>query len=118
MNSKDDQAGSHCSFRDRDEPLTRQPLSADEISVLECMALMEEEDRASFITRCSVSKRATDTDKLDRRHFNDPHRTVRAIGAEAARKGLRVFDCPYSHPAMRASWLKGFAQEQQQQLDF
>ncbi|PBZ06068.1 hypothetical protein CJT41_26925 [Pseudomonas aeruginosa] len=49
MNSKDDQAGSHCSFRDRDEPLTRQPLSADEISVLECMALMEEEDRASFI---------------------------------------------------------------------
>ncbi|EMX2053692.1 CrpP family protein [Pseudomonas aeruginosa] len=38
--------------------------------------------------------------------------------AEAARKGLRVFDCPYSHPAMRASWLKGFAQEQQQQLDF
>ncbi|MGZ8023124.1 CrpP family ICE-associated protein, partial [Pseudomonas aeruginosa] len=31
---------------------------------------------------------------------------------------LRVFDCPYSHPAMRASWLKGFAQEQQQQLDF
>ncbi len=49
MNSKDDQAGSHCSFRDRDESLTRQPLSADEISVLECMALMEEEDRASFI---------------------------------------------------------------------
>ncbi|EML4274964.1 CrpP family protein, partial [Pseudomonas aeruginosa] len=48
---------------------------------------------------------------MDRRHFNDPHRTVRAIGAEAARKGLRVFDCPYSHPAMRASWLKGFAQE-------
>ncbi|MEW3629956.1 hypothetical protein QOZ09_32555, partial [Pseudomonas aeruginosa] len=43
------QAGSHCSFRDRDEPLTRQLLSADEISVLECMALMEEEDRASFI---------------------------------------------------------------------
>ncbi|HCE6609055.1 TPA: CrpP family protein [Pseudomonas aeruginosa] len=55
---------------------------------------------------------------MDRRHFNDPHRTARAIGAEAARKGLRVFDCPYSHPAMRASWLKGFAQEQQQQLDF
>ncbi|MGG2564508.1 hypothetical protein ACQYYA_29970 [Pseudomonas aeruginosa] len=49
MNSKDDQAGSHCSFRDRDEPLARQPLSADEISVLECMALMEEEDRAAFI---------------------------------------------------------------------
>ncbi|MGV5206022.1 ICE-associated protein CrpP, partial [Pseudomonas aeruginosa] len=25
-----------------------------------------------------MSKKATDTDKLDRRHFNDPHRTVRA----------------------------------------
>ncbi|MFO6392875.1 ICE-associated protein CrpP, partial [Pseudomonas aeruginosa] len=24
-----------------------------------------------------MSKKATDTDKLDRRHFNDPHRTVR-----------------------------------------
>ncbi|EMK3532068.1 CrpP family protein [Pseudomonas aeruginosa] len=72
----------------------------------------------STSTRCSVSKKATHTDKLDRRHYNDPHRTVRALGAEAARKGLRVFDCPYSHPAMRASWLKGFAQEQQQQLDF
>ncbi|MEV1630786.1 hypothetical protein ABZR70_18710 [Pseudomonas aeruginosa] len=44
MNRKDDQAGSHCP-----ELLTRQPLSADEISVLECMALMEEEDRAAFI---------------------------------------------------------------------
>lgn len=49
MNRKDDQAGSHCPFRDHDEPLTRQPLSADEISVLECMALMAEEDRAAFI---------------------------------------------------------------------
>ncbi|MFP8794020.1 CrpP family ICE-associated protein [Pseudomonas aeruginosa] len=77
MNRKGDQAGTHCP-----EKLTRPPLSADEILVLECMVLM------------------------------------RAIGAEAARKGLRVFDCPYSHPAMRASWLKGFAQEQQQQLDF
>ncbi|MBN0224629.1 hypothetical protein JTL42_35475, partial [Pseudomonas aeruginosa] len=44
MNRKDDQAGSHCP-----EPLTRPPLSADEISVLKCMALMEEEDRATFI---------------------------------------------------------------------
>ena len=45
MNRKDDQAGSHCPFRDRDEPLTRQPLSADEISVLECMALIENLDQ-------------------------------------------------------------------------
>ncbi|HDQ4454019.1 TPA: hypothetical protein P9F02_005632 [Pseudomonas aeruginosa] len=44
MNSKDDQAGSHCSFRDRDEPLTRQPLSADEISVLECQEQQQKLD--------------------------------------------------------------------------
>ncbi|MCW3860367.1 hypothetical protein, partial [Pseudomonas aeruginosa] len=59
MNRKDDQAGSHCPFRDRDEPLTRQPLSAGEISVLECMALMEEEDRAAFIRMAQGIAEAT-----------------------------------------------------------
>lgn len=44
MNRKGDQAGTHCS-----EKLTRPPLSADEILVLECMVLMEEEVRAAFI---------------------------------------------------------------------
>ncbi|EPJ8783885.1 hypothetical protein P6M10_002967 [Pseudomonas aeruginosa] len=44
MNMKDDQAGSH-----RPEPLTWPHLSADEILVLECMAVMEEEVRAAFI---------------------------------------------------------------------
>lgn len=44
MNRKGDQAGTHCP-----EKLTRPPLSADEILVLECMALMEEEVRAAFI---------------------------------------------------------------------
>lgn len=53
----------------------------------------------------------------DRRRCNNPHLTVFATGAAAARKGLRVYDCPYHHPAMRASWLKGFAQEQQLTLD-
>ncbi|VXC24833.1 conserved hypothetical protein [Pseudomonas sp. 8Z] len=53
---------------------------------------------------------------LDRRQFNNPHHTVAAAGAEAARKGLPLHTCPYSHPAMRASWLKGFAQAQQMAL--
>ena len=53
----------------------------------------------------------------DRRQFNNPHAAVNIAGADAARKGLRVYDCPYHHPAMRASWLKGFAQEQQLSLD-
>ncbi|WP_420803518.1 CrpP family ICE-associated protein [Pseudomonas viridiflava] len=43
------------------------------------------------------------------------------------RKALRVnhlanlalyVECAYRHPAMRASWLKGFAQEQQQSFEF
>ncbi|PAU63302.1 hypothetical protein BZL41_12520 [Pseudomonas sp. PIC25] len=54
---------------------------------------------------------------MDRRHFNNPHPAVMAAGAEAARKGLPVYACPYSHPAMRASWIKGFAQAQQLSLD-
>nr|WP_197999082.1 CrpP family ICE-associated protein [Pseudomonas sp. G5001] len=54
---------------------------------------------------------------FDRRRCNNPHLTVLDTGAAAARKGLRVYDCPYQHPAMRASWLKGFAQAQQLSLD-
>ena len=54
MNRKDDQAGSHCP-----EPLTRPPLSADEISVLKCMALMAEEDRAAFIRMAQGIAEAT-----------------------------------------------------------
>lgn len=53
----------------------------------------------------------------DRRRLNNPHRAMISAGAEAARKGLPVHACPYSHPAMRASWLKGFAQAQQLSLD-
>ncbi|MGY2182309.1 CrpP family ICE-associated protein [Pseudomonas agarici] len=56
---------------------------------------------------------------MDRRQFNNPHAVVHTAGAGAgaARKGLRVCSCPYHHPAMRASWLKGFAQAQQLTLD-
>ncbi|MDO9345411.1 MAG: CrpP family ICE-associated protein [Pseudomonas sp.] len=57
------------------------------------------------------------TKAADRRSFNNPHREVFSAGMTAARKGLRVYDCPYHHPAMRASWLKGFAQEQQLTLN-
>ncbi|QHC91332.1 CrpP family ICE-associated protein [Pseudomonas chlororaphis] len=61
---------------------------------------------------------ATEAKKpLDRRRQNNPHPAVEAAGAAAAQKGLRVCSCPYRHPAMKASWLKGFAQEQQLTLD-
>nr|WP_259111329.1 CrpP family ICE-associated protein [Pseudomonas sp. JUb42] len=56
--------------------------------------------------------------KNDGRRSNNPHVAVIALGAEAARAGLPIYACPYRHPAMRASWIKGFAQEQQQSFDF
>ncbi|QXI26184.1 CrpP family ICE-associated protein [Pseudomonas vanderleydeniana] len=55
---------------------------------------------------------------MDRRRFNNPHLAIRAAGADAARKGGKVFHCPYQHPAMQSSWLKGFSQAQQLDLDF
>ncbi|WP_054890180.1 CrpP family ICE-associated protein [Pseudomonas sp. NBRC 111129] len=58
------------------------------------------------------------TTKLDRRHFNNPHPTVEAAGVEAAEKGLPVHACPYKHPAMLASWLKGYKRAQQLTLNF
>nr|WP_198402893.1 CrpP family ICE-associated protein [Pseudomonas syringae group genomosp. 3] len=54
----------------------------------------------------------------DQRRFNNPHHAVMLAGAEAARRSIPLHECPYRHPAMRASWLQGFAQEQQQRLDF
>ncbi|WP_259469610.1 CrpP family ICE-associated protein [Pseudomonas syringae group genomosp. 3] len=57
-------------------------------------------------------------DTPDRRRFNNPHHAVMRAGADAARIGIPLHACPYRHPAMRASWLQGFAQEQQQRLDF
>ena len=56
--------------------------------------------------------------KADRRHFNNPHPTVEAAGVEAAEKGLPVHACPYKHPAMLASWLKGYKRAQQLTLGF
>ncbi|MFJ5299239.1 CrpP family ICE-associated protein [Pseudomonas sp. NPDC088368] len=55
--------------------------------------------------------------KTDRRQLNNAHASVRALGAKAARDGFPIHSCPYNHAAMRASWLKGFAQEQQLELD-
>ncbi|MFA0921745.1 CrpP family ICE-associated protein [Pseudomonas tremae] len=57
-------------------------------------------------------------DTADRRRFNNPHHAVRRARADAARSGLPLHACPYQHPAMRASWLKGFAQAQQQSFNF
>ncbi|NWB94881.1 CrpP family protein [Pseudomonas gingeri] len=64
-----------------------------------------------------MEQTSTPSKSVDRRQFNNPHAAVHTAGAAAARKGLRVCSCPYHHPAMRASWLKGFAQAQQLTLD-
>ncbi|KYC14098.1 MULTISPECIES: CrpP family ICE-associated protein [unclassified Pseudomonas] len=56
--------------------------------------------------------------KADRRHFNNPHPAVEAAGVEAAEKGLPVYACPYKHPAMLVSWLKGYKRAQQLTLNF
>lgn len=53
---------------------------------------------------------------MDRRHNNNPHRSVRAAGVKAAKDGLEVYACPYSHPAMRNSWLTGYAEGKQLDL--
>ncbi|WP_122620384.1 CrpP family ICE-associated protein [Pseudomonas viridiflava] len=45
--------------------------------------------------------------------MNNPHRALEAAGVAAAQKGLRVCSCHHRHPAMKASWLERFAQEQQ-----
>lgn len=58
------------------------------------------------------------SEATDRRHSNNPHLAVVQAGAEAARNNVPLYECPYRHPAMRASWLKGFAQEQQQCFAF
>lgn len=55
--------------------------------------------------------------KADRRQFNNPHPAVEAAGMEAAEKGLPVHACPYKHPAMLASWLKGYKRALQLRLD-
>ena len=57
-------------------------------------------------------------EKIDRRKQNNPHPAVREVGADAARRGDPVHSCPYSHPAMRNSWLRGFAAAQQMTLGF
>lgn len=56
--------------------------------------------------------------KDDRRKFNNPHSAVFEAGAAAALRGDPVHFCPYSHPAMRNSWLRGFAASQQMTLGF
>lgn len=56
--------------------------------------------------------------KQDGRKQNNPHPAVREAGAEAARQGAPVYSCPYSHPAMRNSWLRGYSGVLQMTLSF
>ena len=57
-------------------------------------------------------------DEQDGRKKNNPHPAVREAGAAAARRGEAVYLCPYSHPAMRNSWLRGYSGAQQLTLEF
>ncbi|MGY2237710.1 CrpP family ICE-associated protein [Pseudomonas gingeri] len=51
-----------------------------------------------------MNQTASVVQPLDRRRFNNPHAAIRAAGADAARKGLRVFHCPYRHPAPASAY--------------
>ena len=65
-----------------------------------------------------MKSKAAQERKADRRQFNNPHPKVEAAGFEATEKGMAVYACPYKHPAMLASWLKGYKRAQQLTLDF
>ena len=54
----------------------------------------------------------------DSRARNAPHARAMREGIEAARAQAAVHVCPYRHPGLRTSWLRGYAQAQQQSFDF
>ena len=48
----------------------------------------------------------------------DGHGSAGLAGEAAGLAKAGVHTCPYQHPAFRSSWLKGYAQAQQQSFDF
>lgn len=54
----------------------------------------------------------------DSRARNAPHARAMREGAEAALAQAAVHVCPYRHPGLRTSWLRGYARAQQQTFDF
>ncbi|NMZ44161.1 ribosome modulation factor [Pseudomonas oryzihabitans] len=54
----------------------------------------------------------------DHRVRNAPHARAMREGADAARAHAAVHLCPYRNPGLRTSWLRGYAQAQQQSFDF
>lgn len=68
---------------------------------------------------CPTSKSGTGKgDAADGRANNNPHTTVRDAGKAAALSGEPVHACPYTHPAMRNSWLRGYIDAKQLGFDF
>ncbi|WP_323148582.1 CrpP family ICE-associated protein [Pseudomonas oryzihabitans] len=55
---------------------------------------------------------------MDGRSGANAHRSAMRAGEAAALARASVHTCPYQHPAFRSSWLKGYAQAQQQSVDF
>lgn len=59
-----------------------------------------------------------DPNSTDTRVRSAPHARAMREGAQAARAHAAVHVCPYRHPGLRTSWLRGYAQAQQQSFDF
>ncbi|WP_208695058.1 CrpP family ICE-associated protein [Pseudomonas oryzihabitans] len=55
---------------------------------------------------------------MEGRSGANAHRSASRAGEAAGLAKAGVHTCPYQHPAFRSSWLKGYAQAQQQSFDF
>lgn len=53
---------------------------------------------------------------MDKRKDNNPHITAEAKGAEDAKAGKPLHECPYRAPQFKHSWLRGYAREKQLSL--
>lgn len=52
----------------------------------------------------------------DNRRFNNPHQAIYEAGRQAAISGFPVHSCPYTHPPLLATWLRGYYAGQQMVL--
>nr|WP_260983957.1 CrpP family ICE-associated protein [Pseudomonas oryzihabitans] len=65
-----------------------------------------------------VNEALSKVTSMDGRSGANAHRSAMRAGEAAGLARAGVHTCPYQHPAFRSSWLKGYAQAQQQSFDF
>ena len=65
-----------------------------------------------------ASKTQPRVTSMEGRSGANAHRSASRAGEAAGLAKAGVHTCPYQHPAFRSSWLKGYAQAQQQSFDF